>query len=191
MPNNKEQIENILQIVRDAVEQDKALRDKFEVGDKFRFIRDRLDALLVHTESQLSTLEMQIAEKTLQVLEDEQLVYVYIFNVHGISLPTWQKMLTGSVFYEYSVNRPVYLEKSHVEAFIRSRPNKTQHAYLTFIIKKAHVLHSAITESLQDMIGGRLLKIREGSLEAKRLVAFTHNGIEYTVAEDGQFSKKD
>lgn len=191
MPNKKEQMESILRIVHAAIQQDQALRQQFEIGDKFRFIRDRLETLRSHTAAQLAELDEQLSEAIQVIAEDEQLVYVYLYNAHGISLPTWQKMLLSSVFYEYSVNRPIYHEQSHIEAFIRSRPNKPQHAYLTFIVKKAQVLTPPDASTLQDAIGGRLLKIREGSLQFKKLVAFMHNGIEYTVKEDGQVTKKD
>jgi hypothetical protein len=58
-------------------------------------------------------------------------------------------------------------------------------------VKKAHILTTSQATGLQDAIGGALLKIREGSLDFKNLVGFTHNGIEYTVKEDGQVTKKD
>jgi hypothetical protein len=190
--DNKEQKDKILQMVLDAIQQDQELREKFQVGDKFRFIRDRLNALKQRVEEALNAIQQEIEKKTDQLAEDEVLVYVYIFNAQGLVFQTWQKMLTPSVFYEYSVNRPIYADKNFVEAFIRSRPSKAQHGFLTIAIKKSDVIPPpAGTEQQKDQVGNPLIKIREGSLRLNRLFSFTHQGNEYTVNEAGQVVRKE
>ncbi|MBX3709864.1 MAG: type IVB secretion system protein IcmQ [Gammaproteobacteria bacterium] len=187
----KEQKERILQLVLDAIQRDKELRDQYQVADKFRFISDRLKAMQLRVEESLSTTQKEIEEKTSYLAEDEVWVYVYIYNAQGLVLQTWQKMLAPSVFYEYSVNRPVYADKTSIEAFVRSRPNKAQHGYLTIAIKKQDILPVPPgAESLKDQVGNPLVKIREGSLFFKKLVTFTHQSHEYVVNEAGQMIKK-
>ena len=51
----------------------------------------------------------------------------------------WQNMLTPRVFYEYSVNRPIYAEKKYVDSLLRAKGNKAHHAFLTVAIKKIHI----------------------------------------------------
>src|SRR5262245_4444723 len=108
----KEQSEKILQLVLNAIQQDKELREKFQVGDKFRFIRDRLDALQLRVQETIDALQKQDEKKKEVIADDEVVVYVHIYNAQGIAFQTWQKMVSPSVFYEYSVNRPIYNEKS-------------------------------------------------------------------------------
>lgn len=184
--------EKLLQLVQEAVAKDKALRDKLQIGDKFRFIRDRLHALLQHVEESLKTVdEDEQRAGLLEPQEDEMLVYIYLFNAQGITLSTWHKMLHPSVFYEYSVNRPIYIDRSHIEAFIRSRPSKVQHAYITMIVKKSDVLPEAEAGPMRDLIGHPLIKIKEGKLNPARMVLFRHNDVDYVLNERGVLERKD
>lgn len=187
---NKEASEKILQLVLSAMQQDKELREKYQIGDKFRFIRDRLSALESRIQENINSLHKEVVKKSDTIAEDEVLVYVYLYNAQGLAFQTWQKMVSPSVFYEYSVNRPVYTDKSHVEAFIRSRPNKNQHGYLTVVLKKQDILVVADPQLVKDSIGNPLVKIREGSLIFNQLRTFTHNNHEFIVSLEGQLVKK-
>jgi hypothetical protein len=186
--NDHEQKEKLLQLIRQAVAEDTALREKFQVGDKFRFIRDRLNALLVSLEESLAEIQ-QKAEKKAEVLsEDETLVFVYLYNAQGIVMQTWHKMLNPSLLYDYSVNRPIYTDREHIEAFIRSKPNKVQHAYLAVAIPKLAV--TSVANSLKDILGNPLIKIKEGSLQFNRVILFSHGGHEYIIGSSGELARK-
>ncbi|MBV9575647.1 MAG: type IVB secretion system protein IcmQ [Gammaproteobacteria bacterium] len=187
----KEQKDKILRLIQEAVKQDNELRAQFQVGEKFRFIRDRLHALLARVEENLNTLQKESEQKTVELLEDEALVYVYLFNAQGLILKTWQKMVNPSVFYEYSINRPIYSDKAAIESYIRSKTNKIQHAYLTVAVKKANILQPVEgAEPLKDPLGNPVVKVREGSLTFDKLVSFTHNNTEYLFSE-GELIKKE
>src|SRR5687767_11916996 len=101
MPDeDKEKRDELLKLVRDAVLKDKELRDQYSIGDKFRFIRDRLHALQSRIEENVAVLTKQVEERTDKAQADEILVYVYVFNAQGSILKTWAKMLNPAVFYE-------------------------------------------------------------------------------------------
>ncbi len=187
MSNEIDQKEKLLKLVRDAVEHDKNLREEFQVGEKFRFIRDRLQALLVRVEESVHSLQKK-EETHVDVLnENEVLIYVYLYNTHGLVLQTWQKMLNPAVFYEYSVNRPIYPDQTSIDSFIRTKSNNAQHGYLTVIINKSDIL---LTAENKDAIGNSIIKVKEGSLSPNKLVSFTHNNHEYVLNEDGELIKK-
>jgi len=122
------------------------------------------------------------------LLDDEILVYVHLFNASGANVNSWKNMLKGKVFYEYSVNRPIYANKSDVEAFIRSKSNKVQHGFLTIAVKKEYISFPGETEKA-DALGHALIKVKEGTLHAERLFSFTHNLIDYRVSEEGEITK--
>jgi len=186
---NKEQIEALLRLIEDALGCDKALREKYKIGQKFRFIQDRLTELQRCIQEKLTELRLASGEKNQDELsEDEILICVYLYNSQGLVLKTWQNMLNPAVFYEYSVNRPIYAEKDQVEGFIRRKPNKVQHAYLTVAIKKVDMLVS--NEKVVDSVGHPVIKVREGSLRFEKLISFTHNEIDYVVGESGELIKK-
>lgn len=192
MSNGDKDIKEKLQkLVQDTIRADEELRNKYQIGDKFRFIRDRLQAQAARIQEELDALAIEIESKSDKIAEDEVPIYVYIFNAQGLVLQTWQKMLNPSVFYEYSVNRPAYAEKAHVESFIRSRTSKAQHGFLTIVVKKSDILPTvAGLEPVVDSIGNPLIKIKEGSLKFTKMHSFTHQENEYKV-EEGQIVKKE
>jgi hypothetical protein len=183
MPTNhddKEQQAKLIEIVRQTIKHDEALREKYDVKNKFRFVRDRLQALLSHLEKDLQIKVDQEETPVGVTLEpDEVIVYVYLFNAHGVTLKTWQNMLIPQVFYEYSVNRPIYSEKNQINALIRSKANPNQHGYISVAIKAIDIQKP-----------GDTVKIKEGSLSLSRVISFTHNEIDYFVSEKGELIKK-
>jgi hypothetical protein len=190
--DNKEQGEKLLQLVQEAIKRDKELREEHNIGEKFRFIRDRLTALLSHVDEGLATIKEDSEIKTHELAEDEVLAYIYLFNAQGLVVASWNKMVSQSVMYEYSVNRPIYMEKSHVEAIIRAKLNKALHGYLTLAIKKSDILPApAGMEAVKDTIGNPVYKVKEGSLQFKNLVSFTHQEHEYIVNAEGELVRKD
>lgn len=183
----KEQHEKLIEWVRQAIDQDKKLREKHQVDDKFRFIRERLLALLHQLEQHPILVTKTEAQIGYQLMSDEILVYVYLYNAQGIQLRSWQNMLTPKVFYEYSVNRPIYREQADIEALLRSKSNKMQHAYLTVAVKPSDVIQQ---ESVKDAIGQPMIRVKEGALRFEKLVLLTHNHIEYWVNKEGELIKK-
>ena len=174
--------ERLLTLIHDAITHDKELREKYQIGEKFRFISDRLNALLSHVEENIQALKKKNEEKTDTLSEDETLVYIYLYNAQGLVLQTWQKMLGPAVFYEYSVNRPIYAEKPEIEAIIRAKTNKNQHGFITIAIKKSDILPPPRgAEPPKDSLGNPLIKVREGSLHFNRMVSFTHNDTDYKL----------
>lgn len=184
--DNQEKNELLLKLMQEAVQQDVALREKLQIGDKFRFIRDRLQALLSTVQERVTVYQEQIDRKKNPLKEDETLVFVYLYNAQGLLPSNWHNMVGKDVFYEYSVNRPIYSSKHDVETIIRSKQNKTSHAYLTVAVKKTDILPG----HTKDALNQDLIKVREGSLSLSRLIAFTHNNLDYIVDEFGTLKLK-
>lgn len=191
MSNDADENERLLKLVRAAITHDKELREKYQIGEKFRFISDRLNALLTRIEESVDAFKKKSELKTDTLSEDETLVYIYLYNAQGLVLQTWQKMLVPSVFYEYSVNRPVYNEKSHIEAVIRAKANKNQHGYIAVAIKKSDILPPTPGMELsKDSLGNPIIKVREGSLSFDKMISFTHNNINYKVSGNQMVKKE-
>lgn len=190
--NDEEKLQQVklVTLVRKAIECDEALRVKFEIGDKFKFVRERLKEVLTHLESERNASSVVKKEVNRSLQEGEVAVYVYLYNAKGVVLRNWMNMLTPRVFYEYSVNRPIYADKTEIEAMLRAKTDKQQHAYLTIAVKTTDVLQSAVETLKKDSLGNPLIRVREGSLKVDRLLTFTHNGNEYTLSPEGEFIKK-
>lgn len=185
----KEQQAKLLALVHQAIERDEALRKKFEIGDKFRFVRERLKEVLTHLEADQSSTRVVTSDIKVDLQEGEVAVYVYLFNTKGAVLRSWINMVSPKVFYEYSVNRPIYAEKTQVDAMLRAKTDKPQHAYLTVAVKASDILQSTSDTLQKDSLGNPLVKVREGSLKIDKLITFTHNGHEYRLSPEGEFIK--
>ncbi|MCD6040131.1 MAG: hypothetical protein K0S27_1531 [Gammaproteobacteria bacterium] len=189
-PNNNELEMKMFRLIQATLARDDELRNKYDMSTKFRFVRERLEAIVQQLEKEISVVtkeEDQGIEKS-GVGEEEVIVYVYLFNAHGLVLSNWQKLLTPQVFYEYSVNRPIYMEESHVQLLVDSKSNKAQHAYLAVAIKKIYIIPS---ESVaKDSLGSPLIKIKEGSLSVDRLLGFNYQKQEYILNDKGELVKK-
>lgn len=179
--DNGEKNQQLLELVRKAILQDNQLREKYEVGDKFRFVRERLDLLLKTMEQETENLANQLKKTTKDVLPGEVPVYVYLYNANGLTLKSWLNMLSPKVFYEYSVNRPIYADKAAMENFLKFKTNKNQHAFLTMAIKSEDLLSKPNEHGI--------VKIKEGSLHVDKVLLFTHNEQDYALNEDGELVK--
>lgn len=188
--DQKDQDLKILEMVREVVKYDEELRKQHNVGDKFRFVRDRLHVLLAHLEQQHAAAQLSTQPvKKQEATSDDTTVYVYLYNAHGINLKTWQNFLMPKLFYEYSVNRPIYAERNQIEELLRTKSNKVQHAYLAVTIKQADLLQTN-GNAMKDAVGNTLIRVKEGALRFDQMLSFTHNGNEYTVNEKGELIKK-
>ncbi len=195
MPEDKEQeqLAKLIALIQEAIAQDEQLRKTHQIGEKFQFVRERLQGLLENIEKEAAITEKK--GKTLQALqveEDEILSYIHLYNAQGLNFRTWQGMITPKAFFDFSVNRPIYQEQSHIEAFIRSKTNKVQHAYLTVAMKKDRILPgpSPAEGGLKDALGNPLIKVKEGALRYERMISFTHNDEVYHMTEQGELIKK-
>ncbi len=182
----------LIEALKEAIQLDNSLREKYEVGEKFRFVRERLQKLLVSLEKALAEIRVHEAEEKKQEEESAKdiLVYVYLYNAQGVVLRSWLNMLTPKVFYEYSINRPIYSDHHVVEGFVRAKANKMQHAYLTVAINPDFVVNNPNLKPIQDASGNPLIRVKEGSLRFEKLVSLTHNGDEYMLNARGELVKK-
>lgn len=186
----KTQDQKIVEILRQACQSDAELRTKYQIGEKFRFIRDRLHQLLNEYEKKLEVVEIEEKKSIRIVQNDETSVYVHLFNANGLMANNWLNMLTPAVFYEYSVNRPIYLEKKFIDALIRSKAKKIQHAYLEIIVKKSDIVQSDET-LFKDVLGQPVIKVKEGSLSYQNVVVFVHNDQAYLLSREGLIKQLD
>lgn len=183
MPNDSEQLSKLVELLREAIRNDVALREKFDIGDKFRFVRDRLTTMLTQLEEKLPTLAQENTGTTLSA--NDSLVYVYLYNAQGVNFRTWLNMLNPKLFYEYSINRPIYPSQEAIDSLLRTKTNKVQHAYITVAVPKDKI----IQQDAKDAGGNPIIKVKEGTLQFDKMISFTHNEQSYHFNLDGELVK--
>ena len=182
--DDKEQTRKLYRDVETLVNEEKALRKKLGIGDRYKAISSRLEALMQYVTQAVSLPKQEVvSERASPVLsESQQYVFVHLFNNKGKVLSRWEVMLSPRQLTEYSVNRPIYAEQKQVEAYIRSRPNDDEHAFLMMKIEQSEVLRSNESTDNYDPLGCPLLKLKEGTLKEQGLIYFFHKGGCYILA---------
>lgn len=176
--DDKERKRELYREVETLVKKEKALRTELGIGERYRVISSRLEALLAYVHAAVSRPKQEaISDRVAPTLtETQQYVFIHLFNNKGKILSRWEPMLSPRNLSEYSVNRPIYAEQNQIEAYIRSRPNDDEHAFLMMKIEKSDILHGSDITNNRDPLGQVLLKLKEGSLQEQNLVYFFHKG---------------
>jgi len=182
--DDKEQKRELYRDVEDLVNEEKKLRKELGIGDRYKAISSQLESLMQFVTEAVSLPKQEsISERASPALfEGQQYVFIHLFNAKGKILSRWEVMLSPRQLSEYSVNRPVYAEQRQVEAYIRSRPNDDEHAFLMMKIEKTDVLRGSNAADNYDSLGHPLLKLKEGALKEQGLVYFFHKGSCYILS---------
>lgn len=186
LPNEAEQQMRLCALIKEVIQNDESLRQKYQIAGRFRFVQDKLQVLMTEIEKNLPKIETK-KQLINSVASDEVAIYVHLYNAQGSILRNWQLMISPRVFYEHSVNRPVYVEKKYIEALMHSKTNKMHHAYLTIAVKSSDIFPQVQKDSLDNPIA----KVKEGALHFNKLISFTHNDQDYVLNEKNELVKKD
>lgn len=186
----KERNRKIIDIVRQAIVDDQSRREKFKVGDQYSFIPEKLQAILKRLEDNLDYSETAVSSVPVwyrEIAEDEQVVFIYLYNAKGKDRHVWERLLSNTSFAEQCFSRPIYSDKSDVEKVLRSRGDLSHHAFITVVVKKNNVL----TSNQQDSIGGQLVRLTENSLKTANIIEFFHLGKTYYRDHRGRLVPKE
>jgi len=176
-----EELDNIVNLEKD-------LRQHCGIGSKFKVVREQLQNILQKYVKKIMQFQKAVKDsgKHIDILaQDEMLVYVYLFNAQGATLKNWENLLLPQALIDHSVNRPIYSGQQQIEKMLRTKQNKTQHAYLIVAIRKNCALQTEENKTLSDQYGFPLLRIKQGALEIDKIKKFVHNDHEYKVSDKG------
>lgn len=179
----------LLSYLTGLLKQEESLRRKYEIGDNYRALPNQLKIMLAYAQEQLGDEQENVHQEDQKndvLAPHQQLVYVHLFNASGKTMSRWANILSPRNLMEYAVNRPIYADEAQVKAYIRSRPQADEHAYIIVKIDKAAVL----SDQARDPLGQPLLKLKEKTLNIENLVLFVHNSHRYRLV-DGQLMLAD
>lgn len=189
-PSEKVAQAKLLQAVRDLIQREEDIRKEHGIGENLRVVRNRLQALLkdleanvnlsLEDETQNNKGSTSAGSKEVPIDDEHAVVFVHLFNAGGERVSRWCGLLTQKAVYEYSVNRPVYARKKHVELFIESKPPEDHHAYVSFKVAKENIIGGLdVTNGNVDAIDQPLLKLKEGAISLNNLIELTYKGQAY------------
>ncbi len=167
------------------VKEEKELRNKYGIGDRYKAITSRLESLFTYVQQAVNVPKQEDTPQPVvaALREDERYVFVHLFNAKGRMLTRWEAMLSPRLLQEYSVNRPVYGDQKQVEAYIRSRSDHEDHAFVVMKVARIDILPSTNSEHCCDPLGHPLLKLKEKALKEQGFVSFFHQGQRYVLTD--------
>lgn len=175
----------LLNYLKSLVAKDSALREKHNIGDRYKVIATRLRGLVqfVERNTDMEKALEQLSSQSKDELSDSQtLVYVYLFNANGRWLQRWAQMFSEKNLYEYGFNRPIYSSEKAVQSYINSRKFKDEHAYVAVVVNKDDV--SEGQAHLTDSLEQPLIKIKEAALLMDNISYFWHKEEKYSLVRD-------
>ncbi len=191
---DKEVYEKLKVLLEEALERDKVLREKFKAGDKFDIVPKKLQNILAEVEENLKKIAgLALSSKARRpdvLAADETVVYVYLFNGSGKDLSSWLSMFTKDALFGYSVNRPIYGEREHIEKLLESRMPLENNAALAMRVKKTDVVQQEEAAFAHDPLEQPLIRVREGVFKVENIQYFQHTRQQYRVDERGKLRVK-
>lgn len=190
---DREVYEKLKVLLEEALERDKALREQFKAGDKLDIVPKKLQSILSEVENNLVKITAITSQKIKRrdaIAEDDVIVYVYLFNGNGVELSSWHSMFTKDALFAYSVNRPIYLKKEHIDNLLQSRLPLENNAALAVAVKKTDVIVQEEAAFALDPLEQPLIRVREGAFSRNKIQYFQHNRQQYRVDERGKLIVK-
>lgn len=173
----------LVQAIEDAEKQ-----GHWQQGLFFRTIGDKLNKtrVLFHDSALLWHARVQTEQEVKAGLLPQgavlKTIYVSLYQAGGQNLKNWQYMLSHLA--EHTMGRPAYIEREHIEKFVRSRPVPSNEAYLI-----ANVLEKDIIAGLgkggerTDNEGRPMVSLNKGAVKLENILEFVHSSGRYQIKE--------
>lgn len=173
----------LVQAIEDAEKQ-----GHWQQGLFFRTIGDKLNKTRVvfHESALLWHARVQTEQEVKSGLQPQgavlKTIYVSLYQAGGQNLKNWQYMLSHLA--EHTMGRPAYIEREHIEKFVRSRPVPSNEAYLI-----ANVLEKDIIAGLgkggerTDSEGRPMVSLNKGAVKLENILEFVHSSGRYHIKE--------
>jgi len=173
------------QILKKALVKENELRRKYDVGCRFQVIRTQLEKLAKHfaTTYLIATEPNQPITTTTHKVDqpghDEIIIYVYLFNIHGKNITSWEKSLSPQMLNEYSINRPIYIHLKDIQELLRNKSTPEYHAYLKVIINKSDIL---ATDPIYNQYNHQLIRLKQNTIKKENIISLHHQDQDYILS---------
>lgn len=131
--------------------------------------------LLVIREEEAKNLELP------PVTDDQQLVYISLFQADGYDFLRWGMQLRS--IERYLVGRPVYNEEKDVLQLIRSKETTPSDAYIVCTVNKTDIQQDEWALKRKDANGQAVLALANNSVTADSIREFVHMNKRYRLQD--------
>ena len=123
------------------------------------------------------------------ITENQQLLFISLFQAKGNDMAGWQLQLRS--IDRYWVGRPVYEEESCCQKVLRIKDNTQNEAYAAVIVDKEMIQSSGEFDvERKDRYGNILVMLKPNAITADQVIEFFHEKKRYSF-KDGRLSLLD
>jgi intracellular multiplication protein IcmQ len=179
------QVRGILQSIEDALEKGPWDESNFlrAIGKNIKDIRDNLAKEIEKTYSSSANASSKSSKKEQQIFhgESEKEVFISLYSADGLHIHTWERILINLP--RQIVSRPIYDEEDDVRAFIKSKENKFNEAYVGIYIDVNDILKLSAEKIAIDKFGKPLMALKDRAINLENITRFVHVSGSYTYSK--------
>ncbi len=123
--------------------------------------------------------QSKVINKLDTVGEDQQLLYVSLFQAQGHDVKSWEKQVRA--LNRYIVGRPIYAEEDNVKKVIRLKQNSANEAYVVLAVDKKFIQKpNAFEVERKDRYGNSLETLKPGVITDANIFELVHDDQRYS-----------
>ncbi len=170
---SEQQTEAILKALDDAIEHGPWDESNFlrVIGKNLREIRDAFANQLLLPGQEKSKIVSHLANR-IALRSGQQEIFIALYSSDGANLQSWERILMNLP--KQIISRPVYASEEDVKAFIKTKENKNNEAYVSMYISQVDILQMSVDKTPIDKLGKPLLTLKDKSLSLDNINHFVH-----------------
>lgn len=140
------------------------------MGKNLRDIRDKYAKLLGDLHEVNESGKEQIQQANL--LPGQCEIFISLYSLDGNNINSWERIIANLP--KHVTSRPIYGNEQDVQHMIKSKDNKINEAYITFIIDQADILVLPADKVPRDKFGKSLITLKDRILRLENIKQFVH-----------------
>lgn len=164
---------------------DNAIKDgPWEESNFLRAVGKSLQEIRQHYVEHIESNSRQIKDEEKANLTNlrritQKEIFVSLYSSEGDNLQSWERIVANLP--KQMVSRPIYGEESEVIQWMKSKPNRSNEAYVSFHVEENDILSLAIDKAQFDKFGKPLLVLKDRALRIENINRFVHTSGTYSL----------
>ena len=176
----EKQVLTILQSMDDALAKGPWEESNFlrAIGKNLQGIRDALASEIDQNYTNV-TIDMQKKKQHLQPKETQKEVFIALYSSEGSQIHAWERIIAN--LQRQIISRPIYEDEDGVSAFIKSKENKLNEAYVAIYVDSNDILKLSADKVAIDKFGHALMTLKDRAVNLENINRFVHTSGTYQL----------
>lgn len=99
-------------------------------------------------------------------------IYIALYSTDGLNIQSWERILFNLP--RQIISRPIYADEAHAQAIIKTKENKNNEAYVSFLVDPNDLLSVPADKIPMDKLGNPMLILKDNTLNLDNIQRFIH-----------------